>query len=260
VSLPSVTVCFPAYNEEETIGEVLAEACELLSRSGVEYEILVGNDGSTDATRTIIEEISSRTPGLRIIHHPRNLGIRATFERLYSEATKDFVFLNSTDKQWDTRILFEMLPLAGDWDVIIASRKDKPYGPVRGFVSWAFNMIPRLLFGVRTFDAGAVKLTRREIITRFALVSRSPFSEAERLIRASRAGYLITEHRVEVTARRAGRARGVRPGLVFESIKDVARVWWSLRRDRAAGQANESPCGISDGRRKLKVDTSDEAR
>jgi len=166
------------------------------------------------------------------IHHPRNRGIRETFERLYREASKDFVFLNSTDRQWDTRILFDMLPMACEWDIIIASRRHKHYSATRELVSWCFNAVPRALFGVRTFDAGAVKLMRREVIERFPLVSKSPFTEAERLIKATRAGYLVTEYPVAIAPRRAGRARGVSLKSVIEAAEDVWRVWRDLRSHR----------------------------
>jgi len=226
---PTVSVCFPAYNEQETIGLVLTQAHELLSASSLDYEILVCNDGSSDRTAEIIDELTDSVARLRVLHNKQNLGIRPTFERLYSEASKEFVFLNSTDQQWETRILFDLLPLAGDWDVIIASRKDKHYGIVREVVSWAFNAVPSILFGVRTVDAGAVKLMRREIIDRFPVVSRSPFSEAERLIRATRAGYRVTYYPVSIAARESGKARGVSLAAVTEALKDVARVWLSLR-------------------------------
>ncbi len=226
---PSVSVCFPAYNEQETVFAVVTQAHELLERSGIEYEILVCNDGSSDRTREVIDGLAGSVAFLRVLHNERNLGIRATFERLYSEAAKEFVFLNSTDQQWETRILFDLLQLASNWDIVIASRREKHYGVVRSVVSWAFNAIPSVLFGVRTVDAGAVKLIRREIIERFPVVSRSPFSEAERLIRASRAGYRITYYPVTTAAREAGKAKGVSLGAVLEALKDVARVWWSLR-------------------------------
>jgi len=231
-SAPSVSVCFPAYNEEATIERVLNEAHQLLSNSGLDYEIIVCNDGSVDRTGRVIEVTASRLPNFRVLNNPRNLGIHRTFERLYSEASKDFVFLNSTDRQWDTGILFEMLPLTSSFDIVIASRNNKHYGLIRKFVSWAFNSIPTILFGVDTYDAGAVKLMRREIITRFALVSKSPFSEAERLIRAARAGYRIKEYPVDTSDRTSGRARGVSVSSLIEACKDVVRVWVSLHRQR----------------------------
>jgi glycosyltransferase involved in cell wall biosynthesis len=234
-----VSACFPAYNEEGTIRGVLEEAHGLLVGSGLDYEILVCDDGSTDGTGRIIDEIAARLPRMRVIHHERNLGIHHTFEELYREARKDFVFLNSTDRQWETRVLLDMLPLTREYDVVLATRVRKHYGLSRAILSWGFNIMPRLLFGVQTSDAGAVKLVRREIIERFPLISRSPFSEAERLIRASRAGYRIIERPTETAARQAGRARGVSRRLVFESLRDVARVWLALRGARRRGAGRE---------------------
>lgn len=226
---PSVSVCFPAYNEEATIAGVLEEAGALLAPSGLDYEILVCNDGSSDRTGAIIDEVCARLPHARVIHHDRNLGIRETFEHLYRSAVKEFVFLNSTDRQWQTAVLFDLLPLTAGWDVVIAARTLKHYGAGRRLVSWGFNVVPRVLFGVRTADAGAVKIVRREIITRFELVSRSPFNEAERLIRAARAGYRITAVPTDTRPRQRGRARGLSPRLLASAMADVARVWWALR-------------------------------
>ena len=239
--MPSVSVCFPAYNEQATIGSVLNEAHEQLSGSGLDYEILVCDDGSVDNTAKIAEEIAARLPRVRVLRNRKNLGIRETFERLYREASKELVFLNSTDRQWETGVLFQMLPLMDEFDIVIASRRKKHYGLARSFTSWVFNLIPPLLFGVQTYDAGAVKLVRREVIKRFALVSRSPFTEAERLIRAERAGYRIASHPVNISERGSGKARGAKLSSVIEAGKDVVRVWLALRREtRAARAAAES--------------------
>jgi glycosyltransferase involved in cell wall biosynthesis len=227
--LPSVSVCFPCFNEEATIADVLLEAHDLLCGSGLDYEIIVCDDCSTDRSGAIIAGVGKRIPELRVLTHPVNLGIFRTFEDLYAAAAKDFVFLNSTDRQWDTRLVFDMLPLAKDHDVIITRRTNKPYGPLRAVVSWGFNVLPRVLFGTTTYDAGSVKLTKREIIQRFPLVSTTPFSEAERLIRAARAGYRITELPVEVAPRKHGSTRGVRLAVMGRSLVDVARVWRALR-------------------------------
>ncbi len=228
IDFPSVSVCFPVYNEEESVGEVLNESYNLLSNSGLEYEILVCNDGSTDHSGDIIENLASQFPHFHVIHHSSNLGIHATFEHLYSEAKKDFVFLNSVDKQWDTAILFDILPLTKEGDIIIASRKKKPYGLMRRFISWWFNAVPTILFGVRTYDAGAVKLIKREVAQRFILVSKSPFSEAERLIRAAKAGYCIINYPVDVSPRKTGCAYGAKLNTLLNAFVDVLRVWYSI--------------------------------
>lgn len=228
--VPSVSVCFPAYNEEETLRGVLDDARTFLASSGIDYEILICDDGSTDATPAIIRDVAAGDSRIRAWRHDWNQGIFATFEDLYAHTTKEFVFLNSTDEQWDTRFLLDLLPLTASADVVIASRRNKHYPPVRRVVSWVFNELPTLCFGVRTYDAGAVKLMRREIITRVALISRSPFSEAERLIRAARLGYRIAAYPVDTKPRRTGKGSGTNWSLVRGSVRDFARVWIALRR------------------------------
>jgi glycosyltransferase involved in cell wall biosynthesis len=225
--MPSVSLCFPAYNEEASIGPVVEEAHRLATEAGLDF--IVCDDGSIDRTADEVDRLADSLPGVRAVHHAVNRGIRATFEHLYALASKEFVFLNSTDRQWDTRILLDMLPLTRDWDVVIAARRQKPYTPLRHVISWVFNAIPAVVFGVRTIDAGAVKLQRREIIERFPLVSRSPFTEVERIVRASRAGYRYTCFPVEVRARRSGRETGADWKNVCAGVLDVARVWWDLR-------------------------------
>ncbi|NQU94906.1 MAG: glycosyltransferase family 2 protein [Candidatus Omnitrophica bacterium] len=235
MNLPSVSVGFPVYNEEATISEVLESSHRLLANSGLDYEILVCNDGSTDRSPEKIREMVGRFPDIRVINHPRNIGIHASFEHLYKESRKDFIFVNASDRQWDTAIILKMLPLVRKCDIVIARRKKKNYGLWREFISWFFNMVPRALFGIHTFDAGAVKLMKREIIEKFTLVSKTPFSEAERLIRATRAGYRIIDYPVETSPRRSGRSHGIRMGVLFGAMADVWRVWYAIYfRERSA--------------------------
>jgi hypothetical protein len=164
-----------------------------------------------------------------VLRHERNLGIRATFEELYAEARGDVVLVYAVDGQWPMATVLGLLPLASGSDIVIASRRRKFYGWARAFVSWGFNLVPRLLFGVATHDAGALKIYRREVLREVPVISRSPFSEAERLIRATRAGYRIRVCPVDIKPRLAGRAHGVSLRTVALALLDVARVWWDLR-------------------------------
>ena len=227
---PSVSVCFPAYNEEASIRDVVEEAVKLLEDADFEYEILVCDDGSEDATGRIIDELHREIPELRVFHNPENQGMRNTWELLYAKGEKEFVFLNAVDRQWPTQCLFELLPLAGEYDVIVASRIEKHYGPFRRLVSVLYNAVPRWLFGVETYDAGAVKLVRAEIIRHLPVISRSPFTEAERLIRAARAGYRITAVPVETRPRETGVATGAKLGVLAAAAWDVPRVWLDVMR------------------------------
>jgi glycosyltransferase involved in cell wall biosynthesis len=224
-----VSLCFPVYNEEQTIARVLEETYLEMSSYGIGYEILICIDGSTDRSPEIIHSAAARIPKLRILQNDGHKGITYTFERLYKEARGQFVLLNSADRQWPASIIHPMIKLSEQFDIVIASRKQKYYSTTRKFVSWIFNAIPEHLFGVRTYDAGAAKIVRKEIIERFPTISRSPFAEAERIIRAVRAGYTITEYPVDTLPRTHGKSRGVSARLVWQSARDVIKVWRALR-------------------------------
>jgi hypothetical protein len=86
-----------------------------------------------------------------------------------------------------------------------------------------------VLFGVETRDAGAVKLVRREIIEKVRIISRSPFSEAERLIRATRLSYRVKSIPTVTRKREAGVSHGVRFSVLIDAASDVCRVWWDIR-------------------------------
>lgn len=226
---PSVSVCFPAFNEELTVRGVLQEAYDLLLSWQLKFELIVCDDFSTDETGQIVDEFASGKPEVRVIHHTRNEGIRNTFEELNHAASKEFVFLNATDGQWKTESLIHMLPMTEKWDVIIASRKKKPYGIKRMIISTVFNLIPRIFFGVNTFDAGAVKLIRKEIVDRIPVVSRTPFFEAERLIKARKCGYTISEYPVDVQYRKTGASTAVKWSVLKFTLVDVLQVWWNVQ-------------------------------
>lgn len=226
---PGVSLCFPCYNEEGTIGEVLLDAYNMAKNAHLNFEIIVCDDASNDRSAEIIDQVAEKIPDLKILRHETNQGIFTTYEHLYAVCEKEFVFLNSTDQQYRNTVLLDMIPLTEQWDMIIARRKSKNYPPVRALISWAYNFLPVLLFGVQVYDAGAVKLVRNEIIRKYTIISRSPFSEAERIIRASRDGYRGTGFPVDVTPRKTGSSSGSNRQILIQSLMDVCRVWWDIQ-------------------------------
>ena len=222
-----VSICIPAFNEQETIETSIITAAQTLQQTGLPGEILVIDDCSTDATWQIMERLAVDVSGLRVRRHDRNRGIAETFMELYEWARMDLVFLNSADGQWKMEILLDMLPSIQGADLVVARRKQKHYGGGRLLVSWLFNVAPLLMFWTRTHDAGSVKLARREIYD-IPIQSRGVFAEAERIIRAHRRGYRIGAVDVEHFERLSGKASGAKPFLVCEAIADLMKCWVSI--------------------------------
>ena len=225
---PGVTICIPAYNEEQTIEEVVREADLILDKAGIPGELHVIDDCSTDRTCQILMRIQKDLPRLHLHRHEANRGISKTFNHLYQLARRDFVFLCPADGQWKMSVLLDMLPLMDRYDMIIGRRKLKQYCFRRRVISWVFNALPVLLFGTRTYDAGSVKLVRREIYD-IPVISSGVSAEAERIVRASRLGYRIGFIDVDHLPRRAGKESGASLTLVIQSLIDLARCWIDIR-------------------------------
>jgi hypothetical protein len=109
-------------------------------------------------------------------------------------------------------------------DLVVGVRLNRAeiYGLKRRLVSRAFNYLPELLFGVKTMDAGSVKLGWRELFT-LDLISRSPFIEAERIINAVRRGCRVDFVPVEFKPRGTGKASGASWTNIFASARDCLR-------------------------------------
>jgi glycosyltransferase involved in cell wall biosynthesis len=226
---PELSVAMPVYNEEQALPEVLDEALATLAAAPFTSEIVLVDDASTDGSLAILEAFQRRHPEvtIRILRHERNRGIAAACATLFAAARGRYVFLNASDGQCRTAECLPMMELRGRCDLVVGRRTAKHYTLRRALISRAFNLLPQLLFGVRTHDAGSIKLVRRDLL-QIPLVSRGPFREAERIIRARRRGCRIGVVEVENRPRRGGRATGARWGLIAQALLDLARCWWRI--------------------------------
>ena len=222
-----VTVCIPAYNEQSTIEQVVRDAELALEQAAIPGEILVIDDCSKDRTWQILCDLQNTMPVLQLRRHSVNRGIASTFAELYQWANQPLVFLNSGDGQWPMNILLELLPMAADFDIIVARRRVKHYGYGRLLVSWLFNALPVVLFATPTYDAGSVKLVRREVY-HIPLISAGVFAEAERIIRARARGYRLGVREVEHFPRRTGKASGARLSLIMQAMIDMLKCWFDI--------------------------------
>jgi glycosyltransferase involved in cell wall biosynthesis len=234
-----LSVVIPAYNEEAEIEQVIMEHVEVLrTLAGViaGWEIVCVDDASYDRTQSILDGLSARLTGLRVIRHRENSGIYRSFADGFAAAQGTHIYATGADGQWPATNLVAMVrAVVSGVDLVVGVRlnRSQVYGLKRRFVSFAFNLSSRALFGVKTVDAGSVKLGMRDLF-RLELISRSPYVEAERILKAQRCGYCVDFVPVEFRVRGGGKATGARWSTVLASARDCLRCAkvYGLRRSR----------------------------
>jgi glycosyltransferase involved in cell wall biosynthesis len=219
----------PVYNEEASVGHVIEEHLALLEQMRDEltsWEILCLDDGSNDRTWEVLKAIQAQHPIVRLLRHERNAGIHQSLLDLYHAVQGTYVYVTASDGQWpatNLRSLWQELK-ESDADLVVGVRRNRwrVYSLWRLIISALFNLLPLLLFGVKTGDAGSNKLGRSEIF-RVPIVSRSPFAEAERIIKARIDGYRVSFGAIEFLPRTSGKTTGASWKNILASLRDVVR-------------------------------------
>src|SRR3982750_4960405 len=104
-----LSVFFPAYNDSGTIASMVIRAVQAAAELTPDYEIIVVNDGSADATPQIVDELARTYPHVRAVHHPRNRGYGGALQTGFRSATKELIFYTDGDAQHDPSELAALL-------------------------------------------------------------------------------------------------------------------------------------------------------
>jgi glycosyltransferase involved in cell wall biosynthesis len=225
-----LSVVLPAYNEQGSIEKVILDHERVLRALGnqlEDWEIVCLDDASQDQTLAILNRLAPGIPKLRVLRHERNQGIFQSFHDLFAAARGTHVYLTAADGQWPAENLSKMLAaLNNGADLVVGVRPNRKevYSASRRVISFLFNLLPRLLFGVQTSDAGSIKLGLRQIFT-LDLISRSPFVEAERIIQARRHGHRVEFVTIDFLRRFAGKEGGASWRNIRRSILDCFRCF-----------------------------------
>lgn len=231
MSIPSVSVFFPAYNDEGNIGKVTEAAVSVLEEMGADYEVIIVHDGSPDRTGEVADGLAGRYPGVRVIHHEKNLGYGAALKTGLTSSRNDYIFYTDGDNQFDVREMKKFVPLVslGLSDLVIGFRNRKQYSLFRKFTSFTYNLVLQVLFDLPYRDVDcAFKLVPKSLIDRIDIYSVDAFIDAELLIKAQELGYSLTEIGVTHRPREEG-VSGVKSGVILRTIGEMIKFYLHVR-------------------------------
>jgi glycosyltransferase involved in cell wall biosynthesis len=169
-----VSVVIPALDEEEGISATVGEVVRVLTDAGIVHEVLVVDDGSTDATAA-----RARQAGATVFSHPENRGYGAAIKSGVARAANDLVVILDADGTYPAEALPELIGFAGQYDMVVGARTgaDVHIPGLRRPAKWFLGRLAGYLAGRRIPDLNSgMRVMHRWLVERFSHVLPDGFS------------------------------------------------------------------------------------
>jgi len=245
----SLSVFFPAYNDAGTIASMVIRAVAAAAALTPDYEVIVVNDGSQDATAAIADELARTYSHVRVIHHPKNRGYGGALQTGILSATKDLIFYTDGDAQYDPAELSLLwAQLTPETDIVNGYKISRSDPFHRIVIGRLYHHIVSILFGLKLRDVDCdFRLMRRSMFERVTLRQTSGVICLEIMKKIQDAGFRVVEVPVHHYHRAFGKSQFFNFPRIFKTGVGVLRLWVELvirrqhRRARSASVATRQP-------------------
>ena len=211
-----------AYDDAPTLPALIRGLDQVLARMTHEFEIIVVDDGSDDATPEVIASLSGLR-GLRLVRHPSNRGVGAAFRTGVEAARFEIVGYIDGDGQLAPDDIVPLMSELEHGDAVSGIRVRRADPVPRIVLSRVYNWVVRSLFGLTVTDVNAgLKLYRRRFLDAVGPIeSQGSFYDTEILVKGLAAGLRVRERRVHHLPRRHGRGRGASPRSIDSVVQSI---------------------------------------
>ncbi len=228
----SISVFFPCYNEQDNVVRTTERAIAVLEKLNADYEAIIVDDGSKDATGQIADKIAARNKRVRVVHHPTNLGYGAALQSGFRSAVKELVFYTDGDGQFDISEMPALLPLIKQYDIVSCYRLNRQDNMIRKINAWCWTKLVCFLFKMKIRDIDcAFKLYKREIFDNIKMTSTGALIDTEILARATRKGYTVTQRGVHHYPRISGTQTGAKLGVIIRAFRELFKLYNQIKKE-----------------------------
>ena len=216
-------VIVPAFNEAPVIPELISELREAFSHHHLEGEVILVDDGSTDNTAEIAEQVAEGWSALKIIRHQKNLGKTESMVTGANSTSKKYLVIFDADLQHSPNEIPRFLEkLEEGWD-IVTGRKLGAYS--KRTVSSIYNRLSRKIFSVPVSDLNSMKAFRKKILSPLTL--RHDWHRFFVVLAHAR-GATVTEIDIDLYPRRAGVSKYTSKFRILVGLLDLVSVSFLL--------------------------------
>jgi glycosyltransferase involved in cell wall biosynthesis len=213
------------YNESANIENTLTRVSRLAQELSGDYEIIVSDDASTDASASLVSDIAQKDPRIKLVRLKKNTKFGGALAEGLKNASKEVVIYTDSDlpvKEEDVKRGLSLLDRA---DVVTGcSMVIKDMSLKRIAMSKGYNFLVQLLFGLSIKDINSgFKIYRSKVLKGLRLISRSPFVDVEIFAEAKRRGFKIEQFGLIFDLRTNGVSTISRLSVVARTFYDMLR-------------------------------------
>ena len=246
-NLPPLSIVVPCFNEARNVESAINEIQECLDRTGLEGEIIVVNDGSTDNTLAVIKKIETVDRRVLVLNKETNEGMGKGFWDGVKVARNPFVVLVPGDGENDVSEILSFYFLVQHVDIVVPYIHNADVRHIgRRVVSSLYRLIINLSFGTSLNYTNGTVIYNRDALSTVKLNSSGFFYQTELLVKLIRKGFLYAEVPHSLSGRKGGRSTA----LTFRSLCSLVRSFFVLffrihirRVEGASRQFDKLPIG-----------------
>lgn len=232
MKIDSLSVFFPAYNEEGNIVLTVKKAEEVLENLKIKnWEIIIVNDGSNDKTGEKAEILAKENKNIRVISQP-NGGYGMALRSGYYHAKYPHIVYTDSDGQFDFSEVTNFIEKIDEADLVIGYRikRSDPFIRLVFAKGWAISLYIFFGFWLKDVDCG-FKMINKKVLEKIPPLesTRGGMINAELVIKARNAGFKIAQVGVNHYPRLAGKPTGASLRVVIRSFLDLFKLWWKIK-------------------------------
>lgn len=228
---PTLTVVVLAFNEIDTLDRTCRELLGAIDALGVPAELVIVDDGSTDGTSMLADQLAATEQRVRVIHHQLNLGLGGVYRTGFAEARGDLVTFFPADGQFPAAIIGDFIRVMDRHDMVLGYLPKRDRALVGKALSFAERSLYRLLLGSMPRFQG-ILMFRRSLLARRTLHSqgRGWAVLLEFIIRSARDGCRIANVPTEVRPRSHGASKVNNLRTIWSNFRQVLTLRRTLAR------------------------------
>ncbi len=231
----SLSITLPAFNEESTLELVVEEARSAAQKLVRDHEVVIIDDGSTDATPRLADALAARHDDVRVVHHRRNRGFSGAMQSCVASASKDYVLLAPSDGQARFSDMVPFLEAAAESDFVFSFRTRRQDPLYRKLASGVWYAYLRVLFGCPMPQFSNLFLFRCSALREVEVAVRPDASNFLPVLylNAIRGGYRVELVGAPQYPRVGGTPKGGSVRTALRTMAEDLHLWWGLRSQRS---------------------------